>query len=126
MLEPATASKNPGLSLTDELFRAIPAAAMTCLVKKQRVKRSDAAKEVARRLTAMGYRSHAGEQFEASQIAKWREKITTERPAENRATANYQLALEMVKALEGRAAFDYLMGTIPALYPPNFPKIPPS
>ena len=126
LLEPATASKNPGLSLTDELFRAIPAAAMTCLVKKQRVKRSDAAKEVARRLTAMGYRSHAGEQFEASQIAKWREKITTERPAENRATANYQLALEMVKALEGRAAFDYLMGTIPALYPPNFPKISPS
>ena len=99
---------------------------MTCLVEKQRVKRSDAAKEVARRLTGMGYRSHAGERFEASQIAKWREKITTERAAENRATAQYQLALEMVKSMEGRAAFDFLMGSMPDLYPPNFPKIPPS
>ena len=125
MLEPATPSKNPGLSLTEELFRAIPAAAITCLLK-QGVKRSDAAKEVARRLTGMGYRSHSGGPFEASQIAKWREKMMTERATENRAVSQYQLALEMVKSMEGRAAFDFLMGSMPHLYPPNFPKIPPS
>jgi hypothetical protein len=34
LLEPATPSKNPGLSLTEELFRAIPAAAITCLIKQ--------------------------------------------------------------------------------------------
>lgn len=78
LLEPATPSKNPGLSLTEELFRAIPAAAITCLLK-QGVKRSDAAKQVARKLTGMGYRSHSGGPFEASQIAKWREKMMTER-----------------------------------------------
>jgi hypothetical protein len=125
LLERATPSKNPGLFLIVELFRAIPAAAMTCLLK-QGVKRDVAAKEVARRLTGMGYRSDSGGRFEASQIAKWREKMMTERAAENRAAAQYQLALEMVKSMEGRAAFDFLMRSMPDLYPPNFPKIPPS
>jgi hypothetical protein len=125
LLEPATPSKNPGLSLTEELLRAIPAAAITCLIKHG-VKRADAAKEVARKLAGIGYRSPSGGRFEAKQIAKWREKMMTERAAKNRAVAQYQLALEMVQSMEGRAAFDFLMGSMPDLYPPNFPKIPPS
>ena len=48
----------------------------------------------------------------------------TERAAENRAAAQYQLALETVKSKDGRAAVDFLMHSIPDLYPPNFPKTP--
>jgi hypothetical protein len=88
--------------------------------------RADAAKEVARKLAGIGYRSPSGGRFEAKQIAKWREKMMTERAAKNRAVAQYQLALEMIQSMEGRAAFDFLMGSMPDLYPPNFPKIPPS
>jgi hypothetical protein len=125
LLKPCTASKNPGLSLADELFRAIPAAAMTCLIL-QGVKRSEAANEVAKHLGRMGYRSPSGGRFDASQIEKWREKMMTELAAENRAVAQYKLALETVKSMEGRAAFNFLLGSMPSLYPVNFPKIPPS
>jgi hypothetical protein len=125
LLQPATPSKNPGLSLTEDLFRALPAAAMTCLVK-QGMKREGAARDIARRLTRMGYRSNEGDEFTASQIAKWREKMMTERAAENRAAAQYQLALETVKSMDGNVAVNFLMESMPQLYPANFPKIPPS
>jgi hypothetical protein len=125
LLQPATPSKNPGLSLTEDLFRALPAAAMTCLVK-QGIKREGAARDIARRLTRMGYRSSAGDEFTASQIAKWREKMETERAAENRAAAQYQLALETVKSMDSNVAVNFLMDSMPQLYPANFPKIPPS
>jgi hypothetical protein len=90
LLQPITPSGNPGLSLAEELFRAIPAAATTCLIEHG-LKRAEAAKEVARQLTAMGYRSDSGGRFEGKQIEKWREKMMTERAAENRAVAQYQL-----------------------------------
>jgi hypothetical protein len=125
LLQPITPSGNPGLSLAEELFRAIPAAATTCLIEHG-LKRAEAAKEVARQLTAMGYRSDSGGRFEGKQIEKWREKMMTERAAENRAVAQYQFALETVKSMDSKAAVDFLMGSMPALYPPNFPKNPPS
>jgi hypothetical protein len=125
LLQAATPSKNPGLSLTEDLFRALPAAAMTCLVK-QGMRREGAARDIARRLTRMGYRSNAGDEFTASQIAKWREKMMTERAAENRAAAQYQLALDTVKSMDGNVAVNFLMDCMPQLYPANFPKIPPS
>jgi hypothetical protein len=74
----------------------------------------------------MGYRSDSGGRFEGKQIEKWREKMMTERAAENRAVAQYQFALETVKSMDSKAAVDFLMGSMPALYPPNFPKNPPS
>jgi hypothetical protein len=52
--------------------------------------------------------------------------MMTERAAENRAVAQYQLALETVKAMEAREAFEFLMRSMPSLYPANFPKNPPS
>jgi hypothetical protein len=125
LLQPATPSKNPGLSLTEDLFRALPAAAMTCLLK-QGMKREGAARDIARRLTKMGYRSNEGNEFTASQIAKWREKMMTERAAENRAVAQYQLALDTVKSMDGNVAVNFLMDSMPQLYPASFPKIPPS
>ena len=48
----------------------------------------------------------------------------TERAAENRAVAQYQLALKIVKSMDSKAAVDFLMGSMPAIYPPNFPKTP--
>jgi hypothetical protein len=126
LLEPIKVSKNPGNSLSEDLFRALPAAAMTRLMDHRMMKRADAARDVARRLTKEGYRHPSGEPITGPQVEDWRDKMMTERAAENRAVAQYQLALETVKAMEPREAFEFLMRSMPSLYPPNFPKNPPS
>ncbi len=126
LLEPAKPSTNPGLSLTEDLFRAIPAAAMTKLTDSRVMKRADAARNIARRLSKMGFTRPSGDAITGPQVAKWREKMMTERAAENRAVAQYQFALETVKTMEPHKAVEFLMGSMPHLYPPNFPKTPPS
>jgi hypothetical protein len=126
LLEPAKPSTNPGLSLTEDLFRAIPAAAMTRLTDDRLMKRADAGRDIARKLTKMGFRHPSGKPITGSQVAKWREKMMTERADENRAVAQYQLALVTVKAMKPLEAVEFLMRSMPQLYPPNFPKTPPS
>ncbi len=79
LLEPAVPSKNPGLSLSEDLFRALPAAAMTLLMNAKGMKRSDAAHEIARRLTKMGYAHSSGDQYKGAQIAKWRDKLLSKK-----------------------------------------------
>ena len=73
---------SPGLSLAEDLFRALPSAAMTRLMEGRAMSREAAAHSIARRLTGMGYRDAAGAEITASQLMKWREKMTTELPAE--------------------------------------------
>jgi hypothetical protein len=126
LLKPIEVSNNPGNSLSEDLFRALPAAAMTRLMDHRMVKRADAARDVARRLTKEGYRHPSGEPITGPQVEDWRDKMMTERAAENRAVAQYQLAIETVKAMEAREAFEFLMRSMPSLYPPNFRKNPPS
>ncbi len=99
---------------------------MTILVANRVMKRAEAGNEIGRRLTKMGYRQSSGEPFTGAQIRKWREKMMTERPSEDRATANYNLALMTTKSMDPRSAVDFLMQSMPGLYPPNFPKKPPS
>ena len=74
----------------------------------------------------MGYRDAAGAEITASQLMKWREKMTTELPAENQAAGQYQLALKLVQSMERAEAVEFLMKSMPESYPPNFPNPPPS
>jgi hypothetical protein len=52
--------------------------------------------------------------------------MMTERAAENLAATRYQLALEQVKGQDPAAAANFILANIPALYPPQIPKKPPS
>jgi hypothetical protein len=126
LLQPTKVHNNPGLSLVEDLYRALPSAAMTRMMEGRAMNREDAGRYVARRLTKLGYRDASGDEITGSQIMKWREKMMTERAAENRAAAQYQLALRLVNGMEGREAVEFLMQSMPALYPPNFHKKPPS
>jgi hypothetical protein len=99
---------------------------MTRLMEGRAMSREEAAHSIARRLTGMGYRDPAGAEITASQLMKWREKMMTERPAENQAAGQYQFALKAVESMERAEAVEYLMEAMPALYPPNFPNNPPS
>jgi hypothetical protein len=105
--------------LSDELFRAIAAAAMTSLMKASEMDRDLAARNIARRLSEMGY---GPGKLTAVQLAKWREKMMTERAAENLAVQRYELALKWVKELEPAEAVRFLLSNLPILHPTYFPK----
>ncbi len=96
------------------------------LLMEAGTKRRDAGREVASRLVRMGYRDQSGNRISGSQIAKWREKMTTERAAENLAVKRYQLALAQVKGKDTAEAAKFILANMPALYPPQIPKKPPS
>jgi hypothetical protein len=105
--------------LSDELFRAIVAAAMTSLMRDQEMDRDLAARNIARRLSEMGY---GPGKVTAVQVAKWREKMMTERAAENLAVQRYELALEWVKDMQPTAAVKFLLDHLPILHLAHFPK----
>jgi hypothetical protein len=125
LLAPTKVSHSPGTALSDDLFRAIAAAAMTCLVERTAMSRQEAATDVARRLSKQGFaKNSAGKPITSAQIAKWREKMMTERAAENRAVARYQLALDWVQDKEPQAAVTFLLDALSDLCPSRNPKNP--
>ncbi len=125
MLKPAEVSHRPPNALSAELFRALPAAAMTLEMQAGK-SRNDASRDIAGQLNKMGYRGGSGNRIEASQVSKWREKMMTERAAENLAVARYQLALEQVKGMTPGEAAKVLLANMLALHPPTIPKKPAS
>jgi len=124
ILKPTKVSNRPSMALSKELFRAIVAAAMTSLMNGGK-KKKEAARDVARRLTKMGGKSESGEIIQGGQIEKWREKMMTERPAENKGVARYQEALKMLGGMEPKEAIDLMLSSLTDLSPANFPKKPP-
>lgn len=125
LLRPAKVSHRPPNALSDELFRSLPAAAMT-LFMQGGLKRDDAGRTVASRIGKMGYRDASGNRISSVQIAKWREKMMTERASENLAVARYQLALKQVQGKDPADAAGLVLDSLPALYPPQMPKTPAS
>lgn len=125
LLKPADVSHRPPNALSAELFRALPAAAMTLEMEAGK-RRKEASREIAAQLNRMGYRDSSGNRIEGSQVAKWREKMMTERAAENLAVARYQLALEKVKGIAPGEAAKFVLANMPALHPPTIPKKPTS
>jgi hypothetical protein len=123
LLRPAEVTHRPPNALSAELFRALPAAAMTLAMQAGKGRR-EASREIASQLYKMGYRDTSGNRIEGAQVAKWREKMMTERAAENLAVARYQLALEQVKGVAPGEAVEFLLANMPALHPPTIPKKP--
>jgi hypothetical protein len=121
MLKPTDVRHRPPSSTSAELFRALPAAAMTLEMQAGK-SRKEASREIATRLSKMGYRDSLGNPVEAAQVAKWREKMMTERAAENLAVARYQLALEQVKGMAPSEGSKFLLANMPELHPPTGPK----
>ena len=113
----------PRIPRRDELFRAMAAAAMTCLVERTAMTRAQAAKDVARRLSRMGYKHPSGKEIKPAQIVAWREKMMTELAAENRAVGRYQTALYWVKDEEPQAALTFLLNALPGVSPARNPKL---
>jgi hypothetical protein len=125
VLKPTKVSSRPSLALSEELFRAIVAAAMTSLMNGGK-KKKEAARDIARRLAKVGGKSASGEIIQAGQIEKWREKMMTERAAENKGVARYQEALEILSGMEPNEAVDLMLSSLTDLSPANFPKKPPA
>jgi len=117
LLEPTESKGRPPNPLSEELFRALPAAAMTVLMERGGMDRERAAREVARRLSKLGYRRG---NISYSNIAKWREKMMTERAAENLAVQRYELGLQSVKDMEPGKALKLLVDNLPTLHPAEF------
>jgi hypothetical protein len=105
--------------LSDELFRAIAAAAMTSLMNSPEMDRKLAARNIARRLSEMGY---GPGKITTVQIEKWREKMMTERAAENLAVQRYEMALQWVQLMAPADAVRFLLSHLPILHPVYFPK----
>jgi hypothetical protein len=119
LLTPSKKRGRPPNELSDELFRAIAAAAMTSLMRDQEMDRALAARNISRRLSEMGY---GPGKVTAVQVAKWREKMMTESPAENLAVQRYELALKCVKELKSAEAVRFLLSNLPILHPNYFSK----
>ena len=125
-LKPTKVPNRPRTGLSEGVFRAIVAAAVTRLIKGKAVSRPDAAAVVAKMLSEMGCRHASGEKISPSQIAKWREKMMTERAAEDLAVARYELALEMTSGMEPLESVKFMLGWLADLSPANFPKKAPA
>lgn len=121
LLKPLKTGGAPPKALQEDLLRALPAAAMTCLMEGGQMARIDAAREVASRLSRLGYRLG---RIPHGRIAKWREEMMRESARENLAVQRYQHALKAVKemGMDATAAVSFLLGNLPLLYPAEFPK----
>jgi len=94
-------------------------------MKKGRVKRTEAAETIARRLKKLGYNDRSGGPIKANHVAQWREDIMAQGPREL-AARRYHDALKEVETLEPLQVVTYLLNALPSLPPPHFPKNPDS
>jgi hypothetical protein len=116
----------PPTALSEDLFRAIAAAAMTRSMEGRRLSHGEAARHVASRLSGMGAKHSSGKAITYRQIAKWREEVMTELASENLAVARYELTLRMLGGMEPSEAVALMLDSLAALSPANFPKKPPA
>jgi predicted phage terminase large subunit-like protein len=91
----------PPTALSEELFRAMAAAAVTRLMEGAKLTHEKAGRDVARRLEKMGAKS-SGKAVTYKQVADWREKMMTELASENLGVARYELADYSVGTVWGR------------------------
>ncbi|MFY9836128.1 MAG: hypothetical protein WAK55_06595 [Xanthobacteraceae bacterium] len=124
LFEPVKLDNRPPNTIADVIFRAIPAAAMTCLMRKDGIKRAEAAETIARKLRKLGYKDRSGAAIKTAQIAQWREEAMARRPKEQLAARRYRDALNEVKGMTPEEAVTYLLASLPNLPPPHFPQNP--
>jgi hypothetical protein len=106
------------ITLADDLFRAIVAAAMTKRMEATDISLKVAARDIERRLGELGYQPG---RIQHNQIAKWREKMM-EGGVGNLAVQRYRLALQLVKAMQPIEGTRFLLDNLPKLSPGQFSK----
>jgi hypothetical protein len=126
LLEPVRVPNNPGVALSEDLFRATVAAGMSVLMAGRKMKKVEAARHIARGLSKIGCKHASGEPITPVQIGKWREKMMRERAAESRAVQRYQMVLKELAGREPLDAVNLLLGSLADVSPSNFPKKPPA
>jgi len=126
LLTPSKVSNRPRAALSEDLFRATVAAAMTLLIAGTKLKRIEAARDMARRLSKMGCKHPSGKAFAPAEIARWREKAMRERPAENMGAARYQRTLKLAGGKAPLEAVDLILSSLIDLPSANFPNNPPA
>jgi hypothetical protein len=126
LLEPARVPNNPGVSLSEDLFRATVAAGMSVMMTGRRMKRAEAARHVARGLSKIGCKHASGKAITPMQIGKWREKMMRERAAESRAVQRYQMVLKELAGKDPIQGASMLLDSLASVSPSNFPKKPPA
>jgi hypothetical protein len=119
LLRPAKVTGRRPKPLSEDLFRALVAAATTSLMKNREIDRELAARDIAGRLSKLGYRLG---RLPHVKIQKWREKMMAEPAAENLAVQRYFHALRLVEGKEPSEAANFLLANAAALYPAEFPK----
>jgi hypothetical protein len=126
LLKPNKMPNRPRAALSEDLFRAVVAAAMTRLVNDTKMSREEAARDIARRLAKIRAKHCSGKPITPTQIKKWREKMMTELASENLAVARYERSLQLVSGMEPPEAVDLMLDSLTDLSPANFPKKPPA
>jgi hypothetical protein len=126
LFRPTKVANRPPTATSEELFRAIVAAAMTLLMNGTKLRRDEAARDVAQRLSRMGCTHPSGKSITGAQIAKWRETMMTERAAENQAVARYEQVLQWASDKPALEAVALILDSLTDLSPVNFPKKPPA
>jgi hypothetical protein len=80
LLSPTKISGRPPDSLSHDAFRAAVASAMDVMVAAK-INKKEAASEVAKELSSLGYRDLTGGRITATMVEGWRERMMTELPA---------------------------------------------
>jgi hypothetical protein len=106
------------IPLSEDLFRALIAAAMTKRMEALEISREQAARDIARRLSELGYQPG---RIQHGQIEDWRDKMM-EGDFTSLAVQRYRLALKWVESKQPIEGVKFLLGNLPSLYPANFPK----
>lgn len=126
MMAPKKVAHRPRGSPAIEAFRALAAVAMDLLVLAG-VARKQAARDVARELSRMGYTDGPGKVITGERVEDWRDRVMQEWPAESEAAARFQRMKAQLEARfpsDRKAAARFLLGRLPLVVP--IPKKAPS
>lgn len=116
----------PKDATAEQGFRAVAALAMHHFIEDG-LSRSQAAREVCKYLTKLGYRDGKGNPIRPAQVEQWRNRATTERPAEDLSAGRFRRMQGQVAQLfpgQPGAAARHMLGRLPLIVPPQIPKNP--
>jgi hypothetical protein len=128
LLKPTPIERRPPDSASDTGFRAFAAVAMDLLMDGD-VPREEAARRVARELTAMGYMASATKTITAQRVEDWRDRVREERPAEYAPAGRFhRLKQELMRRFpqDHVAAAEFLLHRLPMTVPSRNPNNPAS
>jgi hypothetical protein len=126
LLEPMKVAHRPAQPVGIKGFRAVAAAAMELMIQAG-VGRKEAARQVARKLSQLGYDDGPGRIITADRVEDWRDHVLTERPAEDVGAARFQRLKDRFAGCDPsklKTGADLLLERLPLAVP--IPKKPPS